>query len=143
MSSKPKSLSQAEHDFARMIVYDGETQTEAYRQAYDKPDYDDATARVCGCNAAKRPHVAAEIQRLRDELSEKSLWTRVDSINTLKSVIALPDKTSDVIQAVAQLNKMFGWDKQTIEHTGPQGGPIQTQWIVQPVKPHDADSSDS
>ncbi len=138
-----KSISQQEHEFARLIVYDGLTQGEAYRMAYDKPDYDDATARVNGCNAAKRPHVAAEIQRLRDELAEKSLWSRVDSISALKGVVDEPDKKADVIQAVAQLNKMFGWDKQTIEHTGPQGGPIQTQWIVQPVKAHNADSSDT
>ncbi|HMA78473.1 MAG TPA: hypothetical protein VKP88_05095 [Candidatus Paceibacterota bacterium] len=143
MSSKPKSLSQAEHEFARLIVYDGLVQAEAYRQAYGKPDYDDNTAKACASKAAKRPHVAAEIQRLRDELSEKSLWSRVDSINALKQVVTEPDKKADIIQAVAQLNKMFGWDKQTIEHTGPQGGPIQTQWIVQPVKPYDADSSDS
>jgi len=143
MSSKPKSLSQAEHDFARLIVYDGETQGNAYRQAYDKPDYDDNTAKVCASKAVKRPHVAAEIQRLRDELAEKSLWTRVDSIEALKGVVDAPDKKSDVIQAVAQLNKMFGWDKQTIEHTGPGGGPVQTQWIIQPVTTKNADSSDS
>jgi len=112
-----KSLSQSEHDFARLIVYDGLTQTEAYRQAYNCPDEKTDNAKVYASTAAKRPHVAAEIQRLRDELSEKSLWSRVDSINALKGVVDEPDKKADVIQAVAQLNKMFGWDKQTIDHT--------------------------
>lgn len=34
-------------------------------------------------------------------------------------------------------------DKQGIEHTGAGGGPIQTAWIVQPVKAKDADTSDT
>jgi hypothetical protein len=130
VASKPKSLSQAEHDFARLIVYDGLTQTEAYRQAYGCPDEKDANAKVYGCQAAKRPHVAAEIQRLRDELAEKSLWSRVDSINALVGVTKSPDKASDVIQAVAQLNKMFGWDKQTIDHTNSDGSFMPSQIIL-------------
>jgi len=111
-----KSLSQAEHDFARLIVYDGETQGNAYRQAYDKPDYDDNTAKVCGSNAAKRPHVAAEIQRLRDELAESSLWSRVKSMEALISVIEDPDRKADITNSVKVLNQMLGYDKTTVDH---------------------------
>lgn len=130
MAIKPKSLSQSEHDFARAIVYDGLTQAEAYRVAYEKADLDDAAARVYGCTAAKRPHVKAEIDRLRDELSEKSLWSRVDSINTLKSVIQNPDKSADIVASVKELNKMFGWDKVIIDHTSSDGSMRPTHIVL-------------
>ena len=118
------SLTQREADFARLIVYEEMPQYKAYMQAYNCDKKSSAYAE--SCRVAKKPRVVAEIQRLRDELSAEAMWTRLDSIKTLKSVAESAEKDSDRVQAVNSINKMFGWDKQTIEHTGADGGPIET-----------------
>jgi hypothetical protein len=61
---------------------------------------------------------------LREELEEKSLWKRLDSIKTLASIAdgTEPEaKISDRVNAVKALNSMHGWDKQVIEHSNPDG----------------------
>jgi phage terminase small subunit len=117
MSLKPK-----QEKFAQLYVELGNA-SEAYRQAYSSK----AKAESVNVNASKLladAKVSLRVQQLRDELEEKSLWKRLDSIKTLASIADGTDpeaKVSDRVNAVKALNSMHGWDKQVIEHSNPDG----------------------
>jgi mannose-6-phosphate isomerase class I len=58
----------------------------------------------------------AEIQQL---LLIRTLWSREQSVMALKEVIKAPDRKSDVVAAVRELNTMHGFhEAQKIEHSG-------------------------
>ena len=53
------------------------------------------------------------------EFVEQSMWARNLSIEALKEVIEAPDRKSDVVAAVRELNAMHGFhEAQKIEHSG-------------------------
>jgi mannose-6-phosphate isomerase class I len=58
----------------------------------------------------------AEIQQM---FLIRSIWSREQSIIALKEVIKAPDRKSDVVAAVRELNVMHGFhEAQKIEHSG-------------------------
>lgn len=93
--------------------------SEAYRQAYNskaKPE----TVHVSASQLLSDPKVAIRVKQLQDQLSEASLWSRLDSIRILADIAKGIDeeaKPSDKVNAVKVINSMHGWDKQVIEQT--------------------------
>lgn len=64
--------------------------------------------------------VAARIKELKAELADKELWTREDSVRTMKAVIADPEaRCADKTAAVKVLNEMHGYNAPTeLKHSG-------------------------
>lgn len=111
------NLTQKQEKFAQAYVNSGNA-SEAYRLSYDtkaKPE----SIHVSAHEVLNRPNVALRIKELQDELEEKNLWSRLDSIKTLISVIREDEesKPNDKVNAVKVINSMHGWDKQVIEQT--------------------------
>jgi phage terminase small subunit len=116
------SLTPKQEKFAQLYVELGNA-SEAYRQAYNSKAKADSV-KVEASKLLSQPNVSLTVQRLREELEEKSLWKRLDSIKTLASIAdgTEPEaKISDRVNAVKALNSMHGWDKQVIEHSNPDG----------------------
>ena len=67
---------------------------------------------------------------MKEELKNKSLWSREDSVNALKSVVAMPDRASDVTGAVKELNSMHGY-KEAEEHNHNHSGKVDGKWTVE------------
>jgi phage terminase small subunit len=66
------------------------------------------------CNLAKEPEVAEAIKILKEELAEKTMWTRVKSMQTMIDVVNSEEsRKSDVIAAVKVLNEMHGYNSPT------------------------------
>lgn len=97
--------------------------SEAYRQAYNskaKPE----SVHVNASKVLSAAKVSLRVAELRKELEEGSLWSRVDSIKTLKAIAKGDDpeaKPSDKVNAVKVINAMHGWDKQVIDHRSTDG----------------------
>ena len=93
--------------------------SEAYRQAYNskaKPE----TVHVSASQLLSDPKIAIRVKQLQEQLSEASLWSRLDSIRILADIAKGIDgeaKPSDKVNAVKVINSMHGWDKQVIEQT--------------------------
>lgn len=92
-------------------VASGMTQIDAYRDNYDVSN----DAKVDGlyvdaCKLAADPKIAQRIATLKDEIAAKALWTREDSVRTLKTVIEGNDKGSEITGAVKVLNEMHGYN---------------------------------
>jgi hypothetical protein len=111
-------LTEKESEFCRLLVYDRLPQYKAYMEAFGA---NKSTAPAEASHLVRKERVQAEIQRLRDEKSKDAEWEFMDSIYALKGVIACPEKHSDLVNAVKEINKMLGLDKVTIDHTSSDG----------------------
>ena len=106
-----KALTIKQESFAKLVA-DGCDKSEAYRRSYNS----NMTPKVTGVKAgelSKVPHVAARIAELKADVRKLELWSKQDSINALISVIKAPDKASDVVAAVKELNNMHGFNAAT------------------------------
>lgn len=109
-----------------LLVAEGVTQADAYRQAYDtkaKPESIHVNASKLMADAK----VALRVAELTKALEEASLWTRLDSVKVLSEIARGQDpeaKPTDRVNATKALNTMHGWDKLNIDHTS-GGKPIK------------------
>ena len=104
-------LTPKQEKFAQVYVETGNA-SEAYRTAYNSKAKAD-TVHVSASKLLSDPKVALRVHELRDELQEKSLWKRLDSVKTLADIASGTDpeaKPSDRVGAVKALNTMHGWD---------------------------------
>ena len=113
------SLTGKQEAFAQAVA-SGLTQAEAYRMSYDvSPETLNSTVWEEASRIANDRKVSARIALLKDEIAAKALWTREDSVRTLKTVIEGNDKGNEITGAVKVLNEMHGYNApQKIEHTG-------------------------
>ena len=92
-------------------VANGMTQAEAYRTNYDiDPNCKPETIWVNASQLMADTNVSQRVATLKDEIAAKALWTREDSVRTLKSVIDGNDKGSEITGAVKVLNDMHGYN---------------------------------
>jgi phage terminase small subunit len=84
--------------------------TKAYRVAYNADKMKDTTVNSRAYDLLKNGEITDRIDQLKEELSKKALWSIEDAIYALKSVLINPDKQTDIIQAVKELNAMHGFN---------------------------------
>lgn len=100
-------------------VAEGVNKLDAYRLAYPTTKMKDNVASTEASKLLQNPNVYQRISELRNMLVEKVLWTREESVNSLKEVIKNPSRASDVVAAVKELNAMHGFNAaQKIELSG-------------------------
>lgn len=110
-------LTAKQEAFAKLVA-DGCNKADAYRKAYNAK-YSPEVMRVRGNETAKKPNVAARIAELKADVRKLELWSKEDSIKALISIVKAPDKASDVVAAVKELNNMHGFNSATeLKHTG-------------------------
>lgn len=113
------SLTPQQEAFAQLVA-SGKSQSDAYRSAYPKslkwkPDsvWQQASKLMADTKVSTR------IDSIKAELAELGLWTREDSARALIGVLKNPDKASDIVAAVKELNAMEGFNKpQKLDITG-------------------------
>jgi hypothetical protein len=115
----------------------GLSQAEAYRQAYPKSQsWKDASVWNRASALMRTAEVLARVEQLRAELEQLHLWSREDSVRALKGVIEEPDKASDVVAAVRELNAMHGFnapEQMEVTHKGLPGR-VELVAATTPVK---------
>ena len=86
-----RPLTKAEQAFA-VLVAGGESAASAYRKVHPKASA--ATAKTCGPECARKPHISLTISELRakvkDKAEEKFAMTKLDMLNWLKGIITTP-----------------------------------------------------
>lgn len=104
------SLTSKQEAFAQAVA-SGMSQSDAYRSCYDVGvDTLDASVWEQASCIANDLKVSSRIKILKDEIAAKNLWTREDSVRTLKSVIEGNDKGNEITGAVKVLNEMHGYN---------------------------------
>ena len=123
------NLTAKQEKFCKAIA-DGFSQSDAYRHAYDCKKSKPETVRSKAYNMMQRDDIRSMVQKLKAQLEEKDLWKREDSVRTLIEVIQkdFEAKPADKIRAVAELNKMHGWQSSTVDLTNSDKS-LQTKTI--------------
>ena len=105
------SLTSKQEAFAQAVA-SGMSQSDAYRATGDisedtKPESIWERASLIASDIKVRSRIA----QLKDEIAAKALWTREDSVRTLKEVLDNGDaRPSDKTGAVKVLNEMHGYN---------------------------------
>lgn len=95
-------------------VASGMNQSDAYRSAYDAENMKAETVQSKACLLMAEGKVRARVDSLKQSLSEKSEWTRLDSVLTLRAIAESAEaKDSDKTGAVKVLNEMHGFNAPT------------------------------
>jgi|688.fasta_scaffold294805_4 hypothetical protein len=106
-----KTLTYQRERFCQAIV-SGKNQSDAYREAYPKSlSWKPETVWNNASKLIAITEVITRIESLRSELAKQQLWTREDSVKTLKEVISdIEARPSDKTGAVKELNAMHGYN---------------------------------
>lgn len=113
------SLSAKRELFAQHVA-SGKSQAEAYRIAYPKslgwkPDTVWSKASTLMADGK----VSERVDAIRSELAARGLWSREQSVKVLSEIASGGEKDADRVRAVAELNKMHGFEApQRVEHSG-------------------------
>lgn len=104
------ALTPKQERFAQCVA-DGMSQADAYRTAFDvSPTTKQETIYKRASELMADGNISGRVAELRQQLSEKALWTRQNSVETLISVLSNPESQKDVIAAVKELNAMHGYN---------------------------------
>lgn len=111
------TLTAKQEKFAQSIA-DGLNQSDAYRAAYSAGNMKPDVVNVKASQLASGGKVKVRVKELREELANKSLWTREQSVAVLVEVIGdLESRGGDKISAVKVLNEMQGFNAPTKSET--------------------------
>lgn len=106
-------LTAKQEAFAQAIA-DGKNQSDAYRSAYNAGKMKAETVQNSAYKLVLNGEVTARVKELKQELANKSLWTREQSVAVLAGVVeAMDAKHGDKISAVKVLNDMQGFNAPT------------------------------
>jgi phage terminase small subunit len=103
------SLTAKQEHFAQCIA-DGMTQADAYRTSYGADKMKDSSIHVNASKLMSDAKISQRVAELRDQLATKALWSRQKSVEALLNVMDNPDKQTDIIAAVKELNAMHGFN---------------------------------
>lgn len=107
--------------FAQCIA-DGMNQADAYRAAYDAEKMKPESIYSKASELMADGKVSARVKELKEQLSEKALWTRADSVRALQNAIYIAetkDNAAGLVAAIKELNAMHGFNEPTkLELTG-------------------------
>jgi phage terminase small subunit len=134
-------LSRQREDFAQAYIRLGDA-SKAFREAYPRSvNWKKESVWSKASETLKDVKVQLRIDELRQKLEDKFIWTREKSVKALVSVVEEPDKKSDVIQAVKELNAMHGYNEPSKhELTGANGEALFGVFSVEFIKPKNSDS---
>ena len=113
-----KPLTPKQEAFAQAVA-GGMSQSDAYRKAYNAGNMGDQSVWVNASKLMSDAKVSLRVADLKAKLEAMALWSREDSVNTLKRIVELAldadghAKAGDGVNAVQVLNKMHGYDAPT------------------------------
>ena len=99
------------------LIFEGKTQTEAYRGAFDCAKMKPETVNNSAYKLLQLPHIAARIAELRAKLTEKTLWDFEQAAKVRLEIIYRgkgknkgeePASDSDRLKAADALDKLHG-----------------------------------
>ena len=110
MASK---LTAQQEKFCQAIA-DGKNQADAYRASYNAAKQTDATIWANASRTAKDSKVLARVKELKDALTDKAIWTRLDSVTGLADIARDTEaKANEKVSAIKELNAMHGFNEPT------------------------------
>ena len=104
------ALTPKQEAFAQAIA-SGCNQSDAYRQAYNASAMKPQSVQVKASELMKNGNVSVRVDFLRAEVASRGLWTREDSVRTLKDVAqGVDSRAGEIVSAIKELNSMHGFN---------------------------------
>lgn len=106
------TLTAKQEAFAQAVA-SGMTQADAYRSAYDAENMGDDTIYVKASELMAAGKVSVRVSELKEAIAIAALWTRLDSVQTLKKIVdglGSDTKPNEAVSAVKELNAMHGFN---------------------------------
>ena len=86
------------------------THSDAYRTSYSASNMLTKTINRKAAALMSKGIIRARVDELKEQLAERELWTREDSVKTLISVMQ-DGRPNDIISAIKELNNMHGFNE--------------------------------
>ncbi len=102
------SLTPKQEKFAQNVAK-GMSLSDAYRASYDASKSNKQTVNQRAHEINGKSEITARIKQLKEQLSERQLWSREDSIKKLIDVMS-DARPNDIIAAIKELNNMQGFN---------------------------------
>jgi hypothetical protein len=97
-----------------IAVAGGMTQADAYRSVYNvRANTKQESIHQAASTVMANINVSSRVAELKQQLADKELWTREDSIRAMIQVIEEPDNQGCKINAVKVINDMQGFNAAT------------------------------
>ena len=97
-----------------IAVAGGMTQADAYRSVYNvRANTKQESIHQAASTVMANINVSSRVDELKQQLADKELWTREDSIRAMIQVIEEPDNQGCKINAVKVINDMQGFNAAT------------------------------
>tara|TARA_R110000782_G_scaffold55229_6_gene116503 strand:- start:3803 stop:4225 length:423 start_codon:yes stop_codon:yes gene_type:complete len=133
MTVVDKVCTSKEEKFAQSLA-GGMTQSDAYRNAYDvsKSTKSETINQSC-CRVLSRPHVSARVAELRAPIVAKvgiTLENHIQRLQDLSEKAEAAGQYSAAIKAEESRGKACGLYVEKVEHTGKDGGAIETRTTI-------------
>ncbi len=116
----------------------------AYRRAYNAEEMGNQSVAVTACRLLQNPKIALRVQAARDRILDEIVWSRQQSVRTLRDIATGLDRTTTCqarIAAVKELNAMFGYNAPVKSQVlGADGQPANLKITVKFVAPGAAGS---
>lgn len=104
----------AKQEAFAQAVSGGMNQSDAYRSAYDAGNMAAKTVTEKASALAAGGKVSARIAELKAALATKALWTREDSVSSLREIATDSEaKAAEKVSAIKELNLMHGFNAPT------------------------------
>lgn len=128
------SLTPKQESFCLAYLETG-SQAEAYRAAYEADGMTQNAVYVEGCRLLENPKITQRLAVLREPIMERHAITVDSLLAELEEarVVALACDTpqsSAAVGATMGKAKLLGLDKQLVEVTGANGGPLRSETVV-------------
>jgi phage terminase small subunit len=121
LKTKVKPLTSKQEAFSQAVA-SGKSQADAYRAAFDCTKSTPESVQTLASRLMAKVEVRSRVVELKEQLSEKGLWTREMSVRALTEACDVAkgnDNVAGVVAAVRELNNMHGFNEpQKVEHTG-------------------------
>lgn len=129
MATNRNALTQKQVAFAHAVA-SGKNQSDAYREAFQPKRASDRTVHVEASRHASDPRIKDLIAKLQEKATQATIFTLADHLRNLHD-ISLKALAARDFNAAARAEeargKAAGFYVQRLEHTGANGGPIETK----------------
>lgn len=108
------ALTSKQENFAQCVA-SGMSQADAYRSAFDvKPTTKPESVQVSASQLMSNPNISLRVRELKEQVAEKALWTRLDSVKALERAIQIAEakeSATGLVAAIKELNSMHGFNE--------------------------------
>ena len=117
-------MSENEKEFARLLV-SGMKRSDAYKQAFNRPDLDSTTASKYASRVVKKCEIREQVVKLNEGLDKEVVASKQERMEALSVTMRGCKRSGDVsgmVRCIAELNKMDGaYEAERVEVSGQLG----------------------